>query len=316
MIIVEVLGRSGHVAHRARLDGSASIGRAYDNDVIIDDPFVDPHALAISVSEGGAILVRDLGTMNGAFGTDGKPLAEATAVRAGDVLRVGRTRLRVMRSNTPVPPTLGDTQGRLSAFATSRFGLPIAVLAFLVGWSITSYSNEVEDFTAAVLLTELVVFLLFFAIWAGAWALGGRLSRGRARFREHATIAVGLVTAWMPVGLVFGLVAFLWPGDFTDFMGLASGIAIATLILYGHLGVSLRMRRRARGIVAASIVLSLVGIGYLAGTIDPEPELPVQSALGSFLPVPARLIPAENLDGFMEEATADLEAELEDQAAR
>ena len=315
VIIVEVLGRSGHVAHRARLDGSASIGRAYDNDVIIDDPFVDPHALAISLGEDGAILVRDLGSMNGAFDAEGKRLAESATVSPGDVLRVGRTRLRVMRSDTPVAPTLGDSEGRLSAWAASRRGLPIALLAFLVAWSITSYNGEVEEFTAAVLLTELLGFVIMFGAWAGAWALGARLARGRARFREHATLAVTLVTLWVPVGLVFGLLAFLWPGDLTDSLGLASGLAIGTLIVYAHLGVSSRMRRRPRAIAAAAIVLSLVGLAYLAETVDPEPALPVQGALGSLLPVPADLIPAADLDDFLDRATADLESDLEDEAA-
>ena len=315
MIIVEVLGRSGTVAHRVRLDGSASLGRAYDNDVIVDDPFVDPHALEISVSDDGAILVRDVGTTNGVFTTDGERLAEAGAVVAGETLRVGRTRFRVMRSDTPVPATLEDNQGRLSALAASRIGLPVALLAFLACWSIFSYSNEVDDFTVAVVLTELLGLLMLFALWAGAWAIGARLASGRARFREHATIAVALVTAWMPVGFVLGLFAFLWPGDLTDFVSLMSGIAIATLILYAHLGVSSRMRRKARGMVAASIVLSLAGLGYLAGTIDPEPELTVQSALGSFVPVPADLIPAAGLDEFLDRATAELESDLQDEGA-
>ncbi len=315
MIIVELLGRSGNVSHRVRLDGSASVGRAYDNDVIVDDPYVDPRALQISATEDGAILVRDLGTTNGVYDSDGKRLAETETVRIGAVLRVGRTRFRIVRGDTPVPPALADAQGRLRSIASSRVALPIAALAFLVLWSIGSYNNEVDEFTIAVLVTELLGLVVVFAIWAGAWALGTRLASGRARFGEHATIVVALVTASIPVGLVLSLVAFLWPNDATDVLGIANGIAIATLTLYAHLGVASRAGRRARGMVAASIVLSLVGLGYLAGTIDPEQEVPVQSALGSFLPVPAEMIPAADLEQFLDEAIDDLTLDLEDETA-
>jgi len=315
VIIVEVLGREGSVSHRVRLDGSASVGRAYDNDVIVDDPFVDPHALVISTSEDGTIVVRDLGTTNGVFGPGGRRLTESSVVGVGDVLRVGRTRFRVMLSSTPVPPTLDDEQGRLSALASRGLALPIALLAFLALWSITSYSNEIDDFTVAVLLTELLGLLVAFAIWAGAWALGTRLASGRAKFGEHATIALAVVTAAMPVALVTSLFSFLWPGDVTDLVSLASGIGIGSLLVYWHLGVASRIPRLRRGVVATSIVLSLVGVGYLAGTIDPEPEAPVQSALGAFLPVPAELIPTAGLDEFLDDATNELASDLEDKAA-
>jgi predicted component of type VI protein secretion system len=120
VIVVEVLGKSGNVAHRVRLDGSAAVGRAYDNDVIVDDPFVDAHALHITASEDGAIVVRDLGTTNGVFASDGTRLGESVSLHAGDVLRMGRTRIRVMRADSPVPPTLADSEGRLRAMTSNR----------------------------------------------------------------------------------------------------------------------------------------------------------------------------------------------------
>ena len=43
MIWVEILDRHRNVATRHRLGDGASIGRAYDNDVIVDDPTVAPH---------------------------------------------------------------------------------------------------------------------------------------------------------------------------------------------------------------------------------------------------------------------------------
>jgi hypothetical protein len=314
VIVVEVLGKSGNVAHRVRLDGSAAVGRAYDNDVIVDDPFVDAHALHITASEDGAIVVRDLGTTNGVFASDGTRLGESVSLHAGDVLRMGRTRIRVMRADSPVPPTLADSEGRLRAMTSNRASLPSAALAFVVLWAIGSYNNSVEDFTFAVLVTELLGLLVVFGIWAGAWALGTRLAGGRARFGEHATIAVALASVSIPVGLVLSFMGFLWPNDGMTLLGVVTAIAIATVLLYAHLGVASRMPTGRRGIVGASIVLSLAGLGYLANTVDPEPEVPVQSALGTLLPIPAAWIPATDLEDFLDEAIDELASELEDAA--
>ena len=43
-LIVEVLGRHGEVRlRRPGGDGSLTIGRGYDNDIVLDDPYADVH---------------------------------------------------------------------------------------------------------------------------------------------------------------------------------------------------------------------------------------------------------------------------------
>jgi hypothetical protein len=69
-LVIEVLARDGEVLTRHRIERlPATIGRALDNDVIVDDPFVAPlHLVLEARGEGPAqVVARDAGSRNGVY---------------------------------------------------------------------------------------------------------------------------------------------------------------------------------------------------------------------------------------------------------
>ncbi|MDY0170096.1 MAG: FHA domain-containing protein [Thermoguttaceae bacterium] len=69
--------------------GVVRIGRATDNDVVLDDPRVSrSHARLESLPGGGAVL-EDLGSTNGSF-VNGRRIAGRVKVQAGDTIALGR----------------------------------------------------------------------------------------------------------------------------------------------------------------------------------------------------------------------------------
>ena len=63
---LEVVGRNDVVSERVPLDaGSLIIGRAYDCQIIIDDPYVCPRHVKVSLAENGELLIQDLDSING-----------------------------------------------------------------------------------------------------------------------------------------------------------------------------------------------------------------------------------------------------------
>jgi hypothetical protein len=64
------------------------VGRASDNDVILDDPLVSRHHCQLKLQH-GAYGFADLGSRNGSF-VNGQPVTEI-ALGPGDVIRVGAT---------------------------------------------------------------------------------------------------------------------------------------------------------------------------------------------------------------------------------
>jgi hypothetical protein len=67
-----------------------SIGRASDNDVIVDDPQVSRHHCQLKLQH-GAYGFADLGSRNGSF-VNGEPVTEV-ALGPGDVIRIGSTEI-------------------------------------------------------------------------------------------------------------------------------------------------------------------------------------------------------------------------------
>ena len=70
MIWVEILSRHRDIAARFRIAApEARIGRGYDNDVIIDDPYVAAQHLRVFRDEAGQLVAEDLGSATARFST-------------------------------------------------------------------------------------------------------------------------------------------------------------------------------------------------------------------------------------------------------
>ncbi len=105
-IIVELLPQHGQVAESRLIFDKKRItlGRSYSNDVILDDLYVSPEHLLIAQHE-GKILIKDLASEN-ATQVNGKPKFKGGTVKvnSGDIISIGRTRLKLLLADHPVEP--------------------------------------------------------------------------------------------------------------------------------------------------------------------------------------------------------------------
>lgn len=69
------------------------LGRNPDNDIVLSDPQVSRHHAVIQ-RQGGAYVVSDLGSGNGAR-VNGKLIDAPTSLTAGDVITIGNTQMRL-----------------------------------------------------------------------------------------------------------------------------------------------------------------------------------------------------------------------------
>ncbi len=83
-------------------DGELVIGRA-DSDLDIDDPQVSRRHLRLRCVSGG-ILVEDLDSSNGTF-LDDRRLRAAATVQSTAIIRIGQSKLELIRAETPVDAT-------------------------------------------------------------------------------------------------------------------------------------------------------------------------------------------------------------------
>lgn len=71
-----------------------TIGRAVDNDLVINEPSLSRFHAAISMTDAGTVLVADCGSANGTF-VNGERIRTSGPLQPGDELRLGSVRLKV-----------------------------------------------------------------------------------------------------------------------------------------------------------------------------------------------------------------------------
>src|SRR5262245_9871007 len=191
-MILEVLDpRSGVVHTRVRLgELPLSVGRGYGNDIILDDPYVDARHARITFDDSGALILEDVGSLNGLALPGNTARVTRVAVRAGAEVRVGRTTLRFRDPNESVPAALPDSveptrSGSRIARATAslwvRLGVPLSATLAV---ALYTWLESFEPTSGSDTLTGAVTFLVFVAFWAGIWAIASRVVVHRFVFLE------------------------------------------------------------------------------------------------------------------------------------
>jgi hypothetical protein len=91
--ILEVVAAMGvEPGHRIRFGETASIGRAANADIQIDDPYASSSHARI-FARGGTTYIEDMGSTNGTY-LNGRPLRRAERLEPGDTIRIGDSEYR------------------------------------------------------------------------------------------------------------------------------------------------------------------------------------------------------------------------------
>jgi FHA domain-containing protein len=296
---IEVLSRHGEVAARERIDASeARIGRAFDNDVVVDDPHVAPHHLRIHRGADGELVAEDLGTLNGLYSEHGARRVARLPLAREPGIRIGRTILRVHDAAHSVAEEKLLTPPRAHAAWAAGLGVALLVMLLLLQWL-----NLTSEPSANLVLLPLLGFVTVLVAWTGVWAVLSRIFFGQARFSLQLRIAL---TACIALVLWDQLTesasfSFAWR-DMAEYSGLGAW-AVLGAACYGHLhAIGPRHMRAAMGLVVA-----LVAAGALLqyfGKSETRKLIGQRATLGDLRPPVFRLLPLASADDFFKKADA------------
>jgi hypothetical protein len=102
LTLVVVGPAAGSVGSRHALDtANLLVGRASDNDLVLDEASVSARHARIDVEPDGA-FITDLGSTNGTF-LDGRQVRASVELTAGSTLQLGRCEMRVEAGGAPSP---------------------------------------------------------------------------------------------------------------------------------------------------------------------------------------------------------------------
>jgi Inner membrane component of T3SS, cytoplasmic domain len=270
-LIVQVTGRSARSSELTRSEDGRPlrIGRAYDNDIVLADPFVAPHELVID-SHDGRWTVRLLGNINQVL-INGAPVRnDSVEIKSGDRITLGRTDLLAFAPEHPIDPTrklllsAWITPGRVGPWLMFCVMLGICAIDMLVEFLQSSVDLKWQDYGYGGLFSLAII-----ALWAGLWAMTGRVLRHQPYFFVQllATSLVGFGTTFL-APLADYLEFITSSAVISQITNYALGIVILTILLKLNLFFATNIRNTTRTALAISCVL--VGLIYASQRFSEE----------------------------------------------
>jgi hypothetical protein len=261
MIWVEVLSRHRDVTARVRINASElSIGRGYDNDVIVDDPYVAARHVRVFHDEAGQLVAEDIGSANGMY-LDGKRSRLTRVVVDGNVpIRIGQTLIRIREIGHAVEhERLGGSERRfLPVVAATALGLGLLGFNAVNVWFAQTSEPHLSDYLIPLLTLGVVAL-----IWIGIWSLLSRLFSGQSHFLRHVLIAEAVVLAFWIYNELTRFSAFSLTSSVAySYEYIALWLALAVMCFL-HLREVGRTHLLAKAIVVAVLLVTAVAVTML-----------------------------------------------------
>lgn len=197
-LIIQELNQRRKAIRTHKFNGlPISIGRGFDNDVILADDYVSPQHVRIDQNESGWIVHNQAST-NGVFIQNrSKEVTDVAPLHSGDVLILGKTHLRVVSPMHQVPETkkMQTNPGKTTLRHTPLLAwiltlVCILLLAFdiYIYMGDESISNDLFKATIVILVFMVLVF-----IWSAGWAFIGRVLKNSTQFHFHLLMAAACI---------------------------------------------------------------------------------------------------------------------------
>lgn len=308
VIWVEVLSRHRGVISRQRCTGrGVRIGRAYTNDVILDDPYIAPEHLHIAREEDGTLVAEDLGSVNGIYADHSRKRLARLVLADDTVFRVGHSHLRVRQTEHEVAPER-QIGGQVRSWPLLG-GLAVVVLGFEA--AVVWLGNFTETTTSDYVM-PLAAAIVFVTVWAALWSIASRIFAGQTRFERNLLVALCGALGFEATSEVSALGAFGLSWSALATYSYAAIWCLLALMCFIHL----RLINPARTPLKAAIVLATLGLAITLQTViqtDSRPRFQ-QSYVRRLLPPALRLSRVEDEASFFA-AVQKLQGQLDEDRA-
>ncbi|MGI9324630.1 MAG: FHA domain-containing protein [Pseudomonadales bacterium] len=253
-LAVTILGRPAQPVQRLHLGaGPATLGRSFACDLVLADPRVEAVHLEVGCDETGALVVCDLGSLNGTS-VNGQTIDPGVpiALESGDTLILGHTRLRVFRQDHDVgparsPSNVEQLRDRLS---TPRWLLGFTAIGLSI-FLLFDYLHYGGDYSTSITVRRIMDFGLQAGLWMLFWGTVNKLVRGEFSFWPHWCVGVATVAVMPLLDELLGFVGFNWQSmQAHRFLDALFNFAVVVASLYFALGLATFLRRRARTWIA------------------------------------------------------------------
>lgn len=274
-LIIERINRSNHALALAKFsDAVVNVGRGFNQSLIVDDPFVDAQHLQLSIDElTHGILCIDRGSKNGVFiepAVGKKYRVQGKAqLTSGDVVVIGRTRLRVCHSAHHVKEAEALTFAHRCVYVVSAWPFVVLMALLLASLSIAeSYLALPVDAALKRYALESLYAVAAVFFYGVAWASVGRALRGDGRLITQVLIAGVGASVLSALGFAVPWFAYHLPAEEVWFIAnklLMAGVFFVAVLV--SVGMATRLSRLGR-IATALLVPGAIALNLVITYVD------------------------------------------------
>jgi hypothetical protein len=303
-IIIEEISHGHKLLSRHKFAShNITVGRGYDNDIIISDPHVCADHLQLHFN-GEHWLINDQGSINGSYLEDSKDNVIQHQVRSGDIITIGKSQVRFVFPSHPVSESIAISpfEGLINlARHPMVLALSMTLFAFIGGWIINL--NNVNEVTLTQILVPTIGLTLGFALWPAGIALVSHLTKHDGRF-------------WTQIGISFIFFNLMWLSDIfenivhfntssnTSMLWLLAIIPLflAFCLFWLNCYVGFHMTLRRRSVVSLSLVLLLFGGSFIV-QLSKQPDFNPRPQFDTTIMSPAFLFtPSSDVQSFVSDS--------------
>lgn len=187
--VVEIINKGRMARYQVFDQTNIKVGRAYNNDVILADPYVCPLHMEFQWQDGHWKVV-DRSEKNGTFeAKSGKPI-DHSEVHFGDEFLLGKTKLKFLSVDSPIEPTwvMHRISGAIKWVSNSP-GVMLLMVGFLGYLIWQAYIGSAFEFQLEQVLTKQLTIVFLPLVWAALWGLLGRVLHHDSRIFAHAAVS-------------------------------------------------------------------------------------------------------------------------------
>lgn len=288
-VVLEILDRFGKVRERHRLERfPVRIGRGYDNDIIIDDPYVSPNHVEMIVDGSGHVLISDLKSENGLFSLH--PLQRHELLTAENDLRfrIGHTDIRLRATSFPVRETFIDRgrPSKLHLLFTNAVMLPVFWLMSAGIFSLYYYEQTFHNVTITGILNQVLPLFIFIFLWSAAWSIVSKVVTHKFYFSYHAILTSVIMAGFYLIDPLFEYLEFVYPiNGLANNLSLALDLILPVALFYGNLRQSTTLGRRGASITAILASVLVIGLTHLITQLN-QPDFNADPQYSQVLKAP------------------------------
>ncbi|MEP0354768.1 FHA domain-containing protein [Paraglaciecola sp.] len=277
-IVLELLSRKNIPLKHFKFEQDyVNVGRDFNNDLRLDDPYVCPsHMLVAMDPESGLLMVNDCKSANG-IKVNNKFVTQAK-LNPQDIIKVGRTRLRIIDTKAPLAEAIPLSELEENLSWLNRVPLAVALSMMCLGLMLVlQFFSSVNEFNILKALPTELSELAAFCIWPLCFAVLAKVVKKESHLISQVNLTLLMFLFVNVLLLSKNIVIFnIHPGGWFAWLELLLLAVLTGGFIWLTLFIGFHQTNRRRNIISflmtATITTPIYVLGFLnSGDFNPRP---------------------------------------------